>query len=557
MQNVTFFAAVSEPLLEALVQILNQILEDLHLPTVDPEAVTFPELGVEGDRVKRDLFSGVTGLPPSPLVVIIELLNKILETLNLPTVNPEAVTIPSDAGRVKRDAFEPVTAEPTFDVLLDILNQILECLHLPTINPEEVTVPSEEGGRAKRDIPFGITLPSENPLAELIAKLLEIIAKLESFEFGTGAPLPILESLNLPTVNPEAVTIPSDAGRVKRDAFEPVTAEPTFDVLLDILNQILECLHLPTINPEEVTVPSEEGGRAKRDIPFGITLPSENPLAELIAKLLEIIAKLESFEFGTGAPLPVTFPSFSEFEALQFGNDLQELGDQFSEGVFGRKGDSEGNISLGTAALFRRDGHFLRVDGGQVQTFQNLVQDVEQHVECGLSGDWLEGISLDTACIRRDGDGFGVDDRVKRDIFSGVTGLPPSPLVVIIELLNKILESLNLPTVNPEAVTIPSDAGRVKRDAFEPVTAEPTFDVLLDILNQILECLHLPTINPEEVTVPSEEGGRAKRDIPFGITLPSENPLAELIAKLLEIIAKLESFEFGTGAPLPVTFPSL
>uniref|UniRef100_A0A1I7SKJ3 DUF148 domain-containing protein n=2 Tax=Bursaphelenchus xylophilus TaxID=6326 RepID=A0A1I7SKJ3_BURXY len=111
-----------EPLLEALVQILNQILEDLHLPTVDPEAVTFPELGVEGDRVKRDIFSGVTGLPPSPLVVIIELLNKILESLNLPTVNPEAVTIPSDAGRVKRDAFEPVTAEPIFDVLLDILN---------------------------------------------------------------------------------------------------------------------------------------------------------------------------------------------------------------------------------------------------------------------------------------------------------------------------------------------------------------------------------------------------------------------------------------------------
>ncbi|CAD5223110.1 unnamed protein product [Bursaphelenchus xylophilus] len=180
-----------EPLLEALVQILNQILEDLHLPTVDPEAVTFPELGVEGDRVKRDIFSGVTGLPPSPLVVIIELLNKILESLNLPTVNSEAVTIPSDAGRVKRDAFEPVTAEPTFDVLLDILNQILECLHLPTINPEEVTVPSEEGGRAKRDIPFGITLPSENPLAELIAKLLEIIAKLESFEFGTGAPVPV------------------------------------------------------------------------------------------------------------------------------------------------------------------------------------------------------------------------------------------------------------------------------------------------------------------------------------------------------------------------------
>uniref|UniRef100_A0A1I7RZS4 Uncharacterized protein n=1 Tax=Bursaphelenchus xylophilus TaxID=6326 RepID=A0A1I7RZS4_BURXY len=180
-----------EPLLEALVQILNQILEDLHLPTVDPEAVTFPELGVEGDRVKRDIFSGVTGLPPSPLVVIIELLNKILESLNLPTVNPEAVTIPSDAGRVKRDAFEPVTAEPTFDVLLDILNQILECLHLPTINPEEVTVPSEEGGRAKRDIPFGITLPFENPLAELIAKLLEIIAKLESFEFGTGAPVPV------------------------------------------------------------------------------------------------------------------------------------------------------------------------------------------------------------------------------------------------------------------------------------------------------------------------------------------------------------------------------
>ncbi|CAD5233983.1 unnamed protein product [Bursaphelenchus xylophilus] len=178
-----------EPSLEALVQILNQILEVLHLPTVNPEAVTFPDFGLEGERVKRDLFSGVTGLPPSPLVVIIDLLNKILEALNLPTINPEAVTIPSDAGRVKRDVFEPVTEEPIFTLLIDVLNQILEALHLPTINPEEVTVPSEESGRAKRDVASGITLPYENPLAELIAKLLEIIAKLESLGSGSGVPV--------------------------------------------------------------------------------------------------------------------------------------------------------------------------------------------------------------------------------------------------------------------------------------------------------------------------------------------------------------------------------
>uniref|UniRef100_A0A1I7SLC4 SH3 domain-containing protein n=1 Tax=Bursaphelenchus xylophilus TaxID=6326 RepID=A0A1I7SLC4_BURXY len=39
-------------------------------------------------------------------------------------------------------------------------------------------------------------------------------------------------------------------------------------------------------------------------------------------------------------------------EALQFGNDLQKFGNQFSERVFIREGDSTGYIPLGTAALF-------------------------------------------------------------------------------------------------------------------------------------------------------------------------------------------------------------
>ncbi|CAD5223921.1 unnamed protein product [Bursaphelenchus okinawaensis] len=268
--------------LEALTQLLDDLLERLGLPTVDPEAVTLPQAvsnpggPIITDRKKRDVLSGVTGLPTGAPSVesLVDFLNQILETLSLPTVDPESVTAPSGvsnpggpiiADRKKRDVFSGVTGLPTgapsVDSLVELLNQILEALSLPTIDPESVTVPSgvsNPGGpiadRKKRDVLSEVTgLPTGAPSVDTLVELLN----------------QLLEALNLPTVDPESVTVPSGVSnpggpiitdRKKRDVLSGVTGLPTgapsAGSFVDFLNQILEALNLPTVNPESVTVPS-------------------------------------------------------------------------------------------------------------------------------------------------------------------------------------------------------------------------------------------------------------------------------------------------------------
>ncbi|CAD5223762.1 unnamed protein product [Bursaphelenchus okinawaensis] len=215
-----------ESSLEALTEILNDLLERLGLPTVNPESITLPNVdATTAGRKKRDL-SGLTGLPTGePSVTeLVDLLNQLLEALNLPTVNPESVTVSdvTTAGRKKRDVVSEVTdttaagrkkravdvtglptGEPAVTELVDLLNQLLEALSLPTISPESVTVPdATTAGRKKRDVLAGITgLPTGEPSVTELVEFLNAI----------------LEALNLPTVNPEAVTDVTTVGRAKRD----------------------------------------------------------------------------------------------------------------------------------------------------------------------------------------------------------------------------------------------------------------------------------------------------------------------------------------------------
>ncbi|CAD5223761.1 unnamed protein product [Bursaphelenchus okinawaensis] len=284
-----------ESSLEALTEILNDLLERLGLPTVNPESITLPNVdATTAGRKKRDL-SGLTGLPTGePSVTeLVDLLNQLLEALNLPTVNPESVTVSdvTTAGRKKRDVVSEVTGLPTgapsLTELVDVLNQILEALSLPTVDPESVTVPdTTAAGRKKRAVDV-TGLPTGEPA---VTELVDLLNQL-------------LEALSLPTISPESVTVPdaTTAGRKKRDVLAGITGlptgEPSVTELVEFLNAILEALNLPTVNPEAVTDVTTVG-RAKRDVDSG---SSDSTSSESSSNIFEeLIQKIKDFFEGLG-----------------------------------------------------------------------------------------------------------------------------------------------------------------------------------------------------------------------------------------------------------------